>query len=113
VSIIHALLRWFLDLLAPGTGKRRAASSPAPLARRTDGWYQSPAATACLPPHRSPYSHHAPLDGHASALVRPYLAAHERQCAQQRRRRVALVLAADFGIDLDRNVIGAVGRPTA
>ncbi|MET9081511.1 hypothetical protein ABZX77_06340 [Streptomyces sp. NPDC004237] len=42
-----------------------------------------------------------------SALVRPYLTAHEREAALQQRRRLALVLAADFGIDLDQHVIGA------
>ncbi|WP_246203588.1 hypothetical protein [Streptomyces tailanensis] len=43
-------------------------------------------------------------------MVRPYLVAVEREQdrqAQQERRRIALVLAADFGIDLDRHVVGA------
>ncbi|MEU0165442.1 hypothetical protein ABZ214_08300 [Streptomyces iakyrus] len=39
-----------------------------------------------MPRHRSPYGLHGPLDGAASALVRPYL-------------------AADPGIDLDRDPI--------
>jgi hypothetical protein len=39
--------------------------------------------------------------------VRPYLVAAEHEQAQQSRRRLALVLAADFGIDLDRHVVGA------
>jgi hypothetical protein len=39
--------------------------------------------------------------------VRPYLAAHDREAALQQRRRLALVLAADFGIDLDGHLIGA------
>jgi hypothetical protein len=34
--------------------------------------------------------------------------AAEREHAQLR-RRIALVLAADFGIDLDRHVLGAEG----
>lgn len=112
MGIIHALLRVCLELLAPGTGKRRATtrhlhprrSAPAPTSRR----FQT--LTPSLPPHRSPYGHHTPLDGHANAMVRPYLADHERHCARQRRRRVALVLAADCGIDLDRHVVGAEGR---
>jgi hypothetical protein len=60
---------------------------------------------------RSPYSLHDPLDGGDSALVRPYLAVHERaveEAAVQQRRRLALD-PADFGIDLDRHVIGAQG----
>ncbi|MER7404100.1 hypothetical protein ABT373_16800 [Streptomyces sp. NPDC000070] len=59
-----------------------------------------------LPRHRSPYGLSTPLDGTASALVRPYLAAHEQEAALQQRRRLALVLAADFGIDLDRHLVG-------
>jgi hypothetical protein len=52
------------------------------------------------------------LDGSASPLVRPYLVAVEREQARQSRRRLALVLATDFGIDLDRHVVGAE-RPVA
>jgi hypothetical protein len=59
-----------------------------------------------LPRHRSPYGLHSCLDGTASPLVRPYLAAHEREVALQERRRLALLLAADFGIDLDEHLIG-------
>ncbi|MDF6044307.1 hypothetical protein LRD69_19635 [Streptomyces sp. JH14] len=44
------------------------------------------------PPHR-PHPLDAPLDGSASALVRPYLTAHE-----QRQRRRALFLAT-IGLD--------------
>ncbi|WP_234444107.1 hypothetical protein [Streptomyces sp. NRRL S-1868] len=49
------------------------------------------------------------LDGRSSRVVRPYLTAldYERTC--QRRRRLALVLAADFGVDLDRHLVGAQG----
>lgn len=60
-----------------------------------------------LPRHRSPYGLPTTLDGTASALVRPYLAALEQEAALQQHRRLALVLAADFGIDLDRHLIGA------
>ncbi|MBB4714241.1 hypothetical protein BJ965_004123 [Streptomyces luteogriseus] len=60
-----------------------------------------------LPRPRSPYGLHSPLDGADSSLVRPYLAAHEQEAALQERRRLALVLAADFGIDLDQHLIGA------
>ncbi|WP_325065138.1 hypothetical protein [Streptomyces apocyni] len=57
---------------------------------------------------RSPYGLDVPLDGTDSALVRPYLVEYERrqERARQRRRRLALVLAAEYGIDLDRHLIG-------
>jgi hypothetical protein len=51
----------------------------------------------------------ASLDGSALAVVRPYVVAHERERARQRHRRLALVLAADFGVDLDRHLVGASG----
>ncbi|MEV7287825.1 hypothetical protein AB0O01_25180 [Streptomyces sp. NPDC093252] len=35
--------------------------------------------------------------------------AADRERGRQKRRRVALVLAADFGVDLDRHVVGAEG----
>jgi hypothetical protein len=54
-----------------------------------------------------------PLDGHAAASVRPYVLAaeraREREWVRRYRRRAALVLAADFGVDLDRHVVGAEG----
>ncbi|MPY55313.1 hypothetical protein FPZ41_44975, partial [Streptomyces sp. K1PN6] len=56
-----------------------------------------------------PYGLPTPLDGTASALVRPYLTAHEEkeEAVLRQRRRLTLVLAADFRIDLDRHLIGA------
>ncbi|QFQ98972.1 hypothetical protein F9278_25625 [Streptomyces phaeolivaceus] len=103
-------------LFAPGTGTRRAGarqpSTPRPTAVR-----QPP--TRCtrptLPPHRSPYCRHLPLDGTENRLVRPYLTAHEHAPShnhahehdRQAHRRLALVLAADFGIDLDQHLVGA------
>lgn len=90
MSIIHALLRWILGVLAPGTGRRRAGAcpdGPGPAHRRA-----APRLATPRPPAQpSPYAHDVPLDGSASALVRPY------------------VIAADFGIYLDRDLIGAEG----
>ncbi|MFM9698872.1 hypothetical protein [Streptomyces europaeiscabiei] len=107
MSIIHALLRGVLGVLVPGTGRRRAISRPATqiCARRPE----APRTTEPGPPAaRSPYGlDQGPFDGTASPLVRPYLVAVEREQARQSRRRLALVLAADFGIDLDRHTIGA------
>ncbi|MFI6278745.1 hypothetical protein [Streptomyces sp. NPDC050988] len=107
MSIIHTLLRWVLGVLAPGTGRRRAARhhcAPAAALRAA-----ALRATAPWPPEpRSPYGlAEAPLDGGASPLVRPYLVAVERERARQSRRRIALLLASEFGIDLDRHVVGA------
>ncbi|MFG2790044.1 hypothetical protein [Streptomyces sp. NPDC048419] len=96
-------LWWLRLLLGPGTGQRRKSRShrnPSPQLHIVES----------LPRPRSPYGLHAPLDGTDSGLVRPYLAAHEREveeAALRQRRRLALVLAADFGIDLDRQLIGA------
>ncbi|MGW0827883.1 hypothetical protein [Streptomyces sp. NPDC002845] len=109
---IHAFLRWVLDVFKPGTGKRRATPRPTTAApvRRPEA---SRTTTSRLPAHRSPYGLHERLDGAAAAMVRPYVLAAERERqgerARQYRRRVAVVLATDFGIDLDRHVIGAEG----
>ncbi|MFF7391722.1 hypothetical protein ACFZAE_25170 [Streptomyces scabiei] len=107
MSIIHAFLRWMLGIFVPGTGRRRRdtrrAVPPTPLP-------EAPVPSASRPwTPQSPYSRdtNTPLDGAASPLVRPYLVAVEREHARQSRRRLALVLAADFGIDLDRHVVGA------
>ncbi|MFD7320903.1 hypothetical protein ACFV9D_07385 [Streptomyces sp. NPDC059875] len=89
--LIRALVRRARLLFAPpGTGAPRpcVAAPPRPAPQ--------------LPAPRSPYGLDAPLDGTETALVRPYLRAHE-----QRSRRLALVLAADFGIDLDTHLVGA------
>ncbi|MEU6685102.1 hypothetical protein [Streptomyces sp. NPDC046832] len=108
-DLIPRALRWLRLFFAPGTGKRRRG-------RHRRHLFPHPHLTlvSCpasqpprLPRHRSPYGLHSPLDGAASCLVRPYLAAHEGEAALQERRRLALVLAADFGVDLDQHLIGA------
>ncbi|MFF6803056.1 hypothetical protein [Streptomyces sp. NPDC012616] len=118
VSIIHALLRWILGVCAPGTGRRRAGARPTATATAAAS-ARIPAKPCCpaaarLPAPRSPYGLADLLDGAATVPVRPYLVAaerahadRERERARQSRRRVALVMAADFGIDLDRHVVGA------
>lgn len=107
VSIVHAFLRWVLDVCVPGTGRRRAVSrTAAPVTARGP---EAPG-TATAPWHpapRSPYGLDGPLDGTASHLVRPYVVAVERERGRQSRRRLTLVLAADFGIGLDCHVAGA------
>ncbi|MDQ0833126.1 hypothetical protein QF032_004970 [Streptomyces achromogenes] len=116
VSIIHALLRWILGVCAPGTGRRRAGARPTATAAASARIPANPCCpgAARLPAPRSPYGLAEPLDGAATVPVRPYLLAaegahadRERERARQSRRRVALVMAADFGIDLDRHVVGA------
>jgi hypothetical protein len=111
VSIIHAMVRWTLGVLAPGTGTRRASARPVAPAPPHAPEALCPAVDP-LPAHRSPYGLPVPLDGRASHLVRPYVLAAEREREWEwvrRRRRIALVLAADFGIDLDQYVVGAEG----
>ncbi|MCV2459434.1 hypothetical protein OEB94_09190 [Streptomyces sp. ICN988] len=102
VSIIHAFLLWALSLLLPGTGQRRANPGTA-----TPHTADVHAGTALLPLPRSPYGANTPLNGTAAPLVRPYVVACEytRERARQRRRRLTLVIAADFGLDLDRHMI--------
>jgi hypothetical protein len=113
VSIIHALLRWVLGVFVPGTGRRRAVAHPAApaTARVPEGARH---VVVRLPALRSPYGLPELLDGASTVPVRPYVLAEERahrgrECerAEQTRRRVALVLAADCAIDPDRHVIGA------
>ncbi|MEV5608423.1 hypothetical protein [Streptomyces sp. NPDC052225] len=64
-----------------------------------------------LPLLRSPYGLDSPIRGEETALVRPFLAAVDEQQRRETEayRRLSLVLAADFGIDLDQHLIGAVG----
>ncbi|WP_432192996.1 hypothetical protein [Streptomyces sp. bgisy027] len=109
MSIIHALVRRILDVLAPGTGRRRAV-------RRNALPVAAPGATAprATPPPwpsipRSPYGLDTPLDGTASPLVRPYLVAVERERRRQSQGRITLVLATDCGTDLDQHIVGTQG----
>ncbi|MFI1392455.1 hypothetical protein [Streptomyces griseoaurantiacus] len=99
-DLIRRLTQWLGLLFGPGTGSHRAGD-PLPVPPGP------PYLCLHLPVRRSPYCSHPPLDATESRLVRPYLVANERERARQRRRRVALVLAADFGIDLDAHVVGA------
>jgi hypothetical protein len=114
VSIIHALLRWILGVFAPGTGRRRASTRSAVPVAQCRIPERSGTVAVRLPASRSPYGLMEPLDGSSTVPVRPYVLAAERahregECeqARQARRRVALVVAADFGFGLDRHVIGA------
>jgi hypothetical protein len=107
-DLIRRTLEWLRLLLGPGTGKRRRPHHrPHLCVHLTVVRRPSVPPSPRLPAHRSPYGLPTPLDGTDSALVRPYLAVHEQESALQQRRRIALVLAADFGIDLDRHLIGA------
>ncbi|MEV6696562.1 hypothetical protein AB0M68_05260 [Streptomyces sp. NPDC051453] len=110
VGIIHDLLYLLLELLAPGSGRRRAGTLSAAPARQ--GVRRSGPARGTATRPRSPYGLVEMLDGEDAALVRPYLVEHERQeerAARQQRRRLSLVMAADFGIDLDTRDVHAVG----
>ncbi|NGO06943.1 hypothetical protein G5C60_04520 [Streptomyces sp. HC44] len=105
-DLIRRTLEWLRLLVAPGTGKRRRPHRQPHFCVHLTV-VRRPSAPPRLPRHRSPYGLVTSLDGAESALVRPYLTAHEHEAALQERRRLALVLAADFGIDLDRHLIGA------
>ncbi len=102
-NLIVALLAHLLSALAADSRQRRA-SAPATTA--------IPALRMDERRPRSPYGLMDTLDGEGTALVRPYLLAHERQqerAALQLWRRVGLVLAADFGVDLDTRDVHAPG----
>ncbi|MBC9717880.1 hypothetical protein H9Y04_35655 [Streptomyces sp. TRM66268-LWL] len=88
-ELIRRAAAWMLLLILPGTGRHR-----------TGDRIKNRPAQASWPRPISQYvaDAHTPLDGAASALVRPYTV---------RRRQLALVLAADYGIDLDQHVRGA------
>ncbi|MEU1690899.1 hypothetical protein [Streptomyces hirsutus] len=108
-NLIHRITHRLSLLFGPGTGTRRAG---APRHRAQRPTHRTPHLTAPaprLPLLRSPYCRHLPLDGTASRLVRPYLTAHEQEQVFRRHRRRIVVLAADFGADLDlgRYAVGA------
>ncbi|WP_432119645.1 hypothetical protein [Streptomyces sp. bgisy032] len=73
-DLIPRALRRLRLLLAPGSGKRRRGRRPRP--HLTPVRLPSAPPTPPLPRHRSPYGLPTPLDGAASALVRPYLDRH-------------------------------------
>ncbi|MCH0539887.1 hypothetical protein I3F58_10000 [Streptomyces sp. MUM 203J] len=110
----------FRPVFTPGSGRRRAGARPttaAPAAQPQTshppygqvaqfgpgwGWTARP---------RPPYGLREMFDGDTVALVRPHLVAHERrqERARQRQRCLTLVMAADFGIDLDRRILHGAG----
>ncbi|MET9675012.1 hypothetical protein ABZY68_18230 [Streptomyces sp. NPDC006482] len=99
-DLIRRIAPWLALLLTPSPHRPDPHPRPSVITASTP---------TPLPLLRSPYGREPnTVDAEASPLVRPYLAAYERECAR-RRRRLALVLAADFGIDLDRHVVGMPG----
>jgi hypothetical protein len=101
-----AWLRWLI--LGPLAGRHRAGTTPAHPATAPALPRRQGVRRPNLPTARSPYNLDQALDGGASLLVRPYLLAADQGRAQ-RRRRLALVLAADFGLDLDLHAVGSRG----
>ncbi|GHA52386.1 hypothetical protein GCM10010372_60650 [Streptomyces tauricus] len=80
LDLIRRSLRWMRLSFCPGTGRRRRIR------------------------HRTYLCLHITAVRHP---VRPHLVAHGQEAVLQQRRRLALVLAADLGIDLDSHLIGA------
>ncbi|MEU7566734.1 hypothetical protein AB0A99_12090 [Streptomyces fradiae] len=105
-DLILALLACLMGLFAPGTGTRRAGSGPVSV--EAAGAPRTAPAAPRLPAHRSPYGREERFDDPAGPLVRPYLVRFEEN-ARRQRRRLALVLAADFGVDLDARVPHGAG----
>ncbi|MFH8464890.1 hypothetical protein [Streptomyces sp. NPDC017991] len=80
LDLIRRTLHWMRLLFCPGTGRRRRTR------------------------------HRARLCLHITAVrhpVHPRLADRDPEATLQQRRRLALVLAADLGIDLDSHLVGA------
>lgn len=106
-DLIRRIAVWLWQVLAPGSGRRRAGFRPVAAAPAVQPRTAPGAGGRWLPVPRSPYGLREVFDGDAVALVRPYLVEYERR-RERARRRLVLVLAADFGIDLDmRDVHGA------
>ncbi|WP_282696949.1 hypothetical protein [Streptomyces sp. CC208A] len=108
-QLIRALVAWARVAFRPPAAT--ATPAPSPYHRRTPPTALPLPLPLPLPAPRSPYGLDLPLDGAASVLVRPYLVAEERrkERARQRQRRLVLVLAADFGIDLDTRDLHGLG----
>ncbi|WP_369146618.1 hypothetical protein [Streptomyces sp. R44] len=107
-DLIRALALWARLLLAPTPGNRHRTRTTAFRPARPTATAPRPLAEARPLTPRSPYGLDAPLNAEDTAMVRPYLLAHERR-AHQLHRRIALVLAADFGIDLDTRDVHGLG----
>ncbi|MEV7136632.1 hypothetical protein [Streptomyces tauricus] len=80
LDLIRRSLRWMRLFFCPGTGWRRRIR------------------------HRTYLCLHITAVRHP---IRPHLVARGPEAVLQQRRRRALVLAADLGIDLDSHLIGA------
>ncbi|MBA2807067.1 hypothetical protein E0500_006310 [Streptomyces sp. KM273126] len=87
-DLIRSLVAWIGPLIKP-RGKPCGPAFRPHSALMTP----PPAPDTSLPTHRSPYGLDTPLDGTATAAVRPYLTAHEQR---QRRREAAM---AALGMD--------------
>ncbi|MEV5314013.1 hypothetical protein [Streptomyces sp. NPDC052610] len=66
-DLIRSLLVW-AGLFVQPRGRHRRVGLPPLRACELPAQPETP-----LPPHRSPYGLHAPLDGAATVAVRPYL----------------------------------------
>nr|WP_239149605.1 hypothetical protein [Streptomyces sp. SID12501] len=105
-DFLRRTVAWTRLLSSPGTGRRRVGAR---LASPPVAEWQGPVHSSemWLPVQRSPYGLDDLLDGGANALVRPYLVGYERECVRRQGPRLALVLAADFRIDLDWHSVRA------
>ncbi|OEU94813.1 hypothetical protein [Streptomyces oceani] len=104
--MLHRIVRAIASLQWPkrhASGRHRAAETP----RQTRAHAPTPPRRS-LPAHRS--WHHEPVvRGEDTALVRPYLVAHERreEAQRQEERRLALWLAV-HGVDIGPRFIHGV-----
>ncbi|MEU3427016.1 hypothetical protein [Streptomyces gardneri] len=110
-DLIRALTLWARLVCGFRSSGRHRARTSLPVTDRSS-FRPAPAPSPAQPPGpRSPYGLDVPLNGDESALVRPYLVAYDQrqERARQRQRRLLMVLAADFGIDLDTRDLHGLG----
>lgn len=87
-NLILWAAQWLSLLFSPGTGTHRRGAVTPPRHRRSHARPARTPAVVPLPRLGSPYREVAdtPIDATATALVRPYFLAHERERERERQR---------------------------
>ncbi|CAM5727417.1 hypothetical protein [Streptomyces hirsutus] len=107
-QLIRQLVGWTRPFLAP-TGRHRAERL-SPQGRRPETYRPVMVRSAVSRSALSPAVRcwYAPIDGTSTTLVRPYLAAHERdEKVRVQRLRRDILWCATYGVDLDMRDIHA------
>ncbi|WP_200309609.1 hypothetical protein [Streptomyces adelaidensis] len=109
-ACVERVVSWLRRLIAP-SGRHRAARRPldVPLPSLSEPVRQCRHPRCTLAPTVQAW--YEPIDGASTGLVRPYLAAHEREeKARIQRLRRYILWCAMYGVDLDnRNIHAGLG----